>query len=1134
MTMKKTGIKLGRRQFLAGGLTAVVSATSTASRLENVEMQNPVKEPDVRMPPTNLRCEYLVDPTVIDVQEPRLFWEIQDARRGVRQTAYRILVASSAETLSQDRGDMWDSGRIESDETIHITYKGSPLKSRMCCYWKVKVWLRVADSIAAEEATPWSKPAMWSMGLLDPSDWQAKWIADPSPIPPRISPHLGYHSGPASAPDTQKWVTLDLKTLSRVDAVCLFGVSNRVHGFLFPLRFRVDVSHRPDFSEFKTVWDETAKDFPNPGVQPLTCRFSPETARYVRLTATRLRPDGEGSYGFALAEMAVLNQDTNLARDARVIAPDSTESDNWSAQKLVDGDITSHPAGVDRSTHNAIGQINVLPPPVLRREFTIAASIRSATIYVSALGLYELRINGQRVGDHILAPEWTDYEKCVNYQTYDVINLLRTGENAVGVLLGDGWYAGRIAHIPFHYLYGNAPHFKAQLEIEFTDGTSATIVTDGTWRSTLDGPIRRSGIYEGEVYDARQEMPGWDKPGFNDSEWRPSVENNHIRAALIAQMSEPIRIMQELPANSVSEPHPSVYVFDLGQNMVGWVRFKLRASPGKTIRLRHSEMLAPDGTLYTAYHRTAFQDDHYIAKGDPQGETFEPHFTFHGFRYVEVSGLDYEPEAKDLVGQVFHSSTRQTGFLETSSTLVNKVWENTMWTQRGNLQGVLIDCPQRDERLPWVCGDYHSYSHTSLSNMDMAASYVRRARDIRQSQYADGRYPNMAPNVFGWSTSPGWGDEGALVPWVTYLHYGDRRILEEHFESAVRWVEWIRSQTNGLIWDQAGPGDWLNADHIDVPDLPRTGAEVGHGVFATTFFAYSTRLISKMAAALGRSDESRRYEELFQSIRQAFNNKFVDRDGRIEGDTQAGYALALHFDLLPEGLREQALHHMIDGIERYQGHVSTGFIATHRMLLELSRRGYNEKAYELMHVRTCPSWGFMIDQNATTIWERWDGFVPGRALSAGKYVNGIQLPLVTGFQDTWMTSFNHCALGSVVEWMYRVILGIEPDEQNPGYKHFTIKPQPGKRLNFAQGAIHSIRGKIEVQWTRESGVLKLDVRIPPSTTATLHVPAKDQSGVREGGKPATQAFGVQFVRMDDATAIFEVVAGLYHFESDWN
>ena len=419
MKTRKSGIRVGRRQFLAGGLTAVISASSAASQRENTKGGSQVAETGMPMPPTNLRCEYLVNPAGIDVRGPHLFWEIQDTRRGVRQSAYHILVASSAEMLSHDRGDLWDSGRVESDETIHVAYQGSPLKSRQRCYWKVQVRLSAADG-KPEEATPWSRPAVWSMGLLDPSDWQAKWIADPTPLPARVPPHQGFRSGPAASPDMQKWVTIDLKSECRFEAVCLFGVTNGVHGYLFPLRFRVDVSQHPDFSEFKTVWDQTSEDFPNPGVQPLPHRFNPVIARYVRLTATRLRPDGQGAYGLALAEMAVLSEERNLARGADVVALDSTETENWSTRMLVDGDITSHPAGVDQSGHHAVGQIHVLKPPVMRREFTLPEDFPRATLYVSALGLYELHLNGQRVGDHILAPELTDYEKCANYQTYDV------------------------------------------------------------------------------------------------------------------------------------------------------------------------------------------------------------------------------------------------------------------------------------------------------------------------------------------------------------------------------------------------------------------------------------------------------------------------------------------------------------------------------------------------------------------------------------------------------------------------------------------------------------------------------------------------------------------------------------------
>jgi len=896
----------------------------------------------------NLRCEYLVDPLCVDRTTPRLSWEMVDARRGAVQTAYQVLVADDTERLNAGDGNLWDSGKVDSDQSIQIVYAGKPLGSRMRVWWKVRVWDHQGQPSA------WSVPASWSMGLLKRSDWQAKWVGDAAPPPENTDP---------------------------------------------------------------------------------------------------------------------------------------------------------------------------LPPPMLRKEFRLAdtSGIKRATAYVTALGFYELRINGQRVGDHVLAPEWTDYSKRIQYQTYDVTDLLSPSSNAVGVMLGDGWYAGRIGLSgivpggPPRGIYGRQPRFLMQLEIEHASGRIGRLVSDGSWKLTTAGPIRVGDLLDGETYDARREMPGWDAPGFDDSTWSPVGVFDSPTAVLVTQPNEPIRVVREIKPVSVNEQQPGVYVFDLGQNMVGWCRLTASGSPGDEVTLRHAEVLNPDGSIYTANLRSAAQTDRYTLSGDGP-ETFEPHFTYHGFRYVEVTGLREEPKLDALTGCVVHSAAPEVGEFECSSPMLNQLWHNILWTQRANMHSIPTDCPQRDERLGWM-GDILAFAQTACFNMDMAAFYTKWIPDVRDAQTADGRYPDFAPHPFDpaarFSGVPAWGDAGVFVPWCAYRNYGDKRMIEEHLQSACRWIDWIHANNPDLLWKNKRHndyGDWLNADTLQLEGWPKTGAGMPKDAFATAFFARSTELVSKMAAVLGRDLEAERYGALAAQIRTAFNRAYVQPDARIERDTQAGYAIALHFGLLPEELRSVAAKRMVDCFQRYNGQISTGFHSTICLMRELTRNGYNEEAYRLINNREMPSWGYAIDHGATTIWERWDGYVEGR-----------------GFQNPGMNSFAHYAIGSVGEWMYRTILGINPDPDVPAYKRFIIRPQPGGDLTWARGSYHSIHGRIASEWRVDGSRIALDVTVPANTSATLYVPTSDPDSVTEGGIPAAKADGVRFIKVEDGAAVYQLGAGQYKF-----
>jgi len=727
------------------------------------------------------------------------------------------------------------------------------------------------------------------------------------------------------------------------------------------------------------------------------------------------------------------------------------------------------------------------PSPILRKTFAIEAEVARATAYVSAMGLYELRINGQKVGDHALAPEWTDYNKRIQYQAYDVTDLLRKGDNAVGAILGQGWYAGRIGMADMFSnggamrgVYGRHLRLIAQIEIEMTDGKRQTIFSDPTWKFTVDGPIRESDLLEGENYDARREIIGWDLPTFNDAEWKETIFSHG--PLLISQRNEPIKITRELPAIAVSEPTKDTFIYDLGQNMVGWSRVSLKAPVGTEVRLRFGEVVQDDGSLYRDNLRGATQVDNYICKGKGV-ETFEPRFAYHGFRYIEITGLKKKPALSDVTGCVLHSSGSDTGDFTCSDAMLTKIMAAIQWTQRGNLHSTPTDCPQRDERMGWM-GDIQVFSQTACFNMDMAGFFTKWLQDVRDAQNSDGRFPDFAPHPYcpdqRFSGNPGWADAGVIVPWRAYVNYGDVRLLEESYPSAQRWIEFVLRHNPDRLWQAEHAtsfvyGDWLNGDSFrGLADWPTTGGELPKEIYATAFFAYSTGILAKMAKILGLHRDTIKYDKLARGIREAFCQAYVSQEGRIAGDTQAGYALALHFDLLPDALRSKAASHLVEALKPYKGSMSTGIQSTLRMMLELTRHGYHEEAYHLINKKTMPSWGYMVEHGGTTIWERWDGWVEGR-----------------GFQDPNMNSFNHYAIGAVGEWMWRTIIGISPDEKAPGWQHFFIQPIPGGGLTSAEGTYRSIKGAITVAWEIKDGSFTLKFEIPENTTATVQLPGSN-------------------------------------------
>lgn len=757
--------------------------------------------------------------------------------------------------------------------------------------------------------------------------------------------------------------------------------------------------------------------------------------------------------------------------------------------------------------YDALGN-GFAPSPYLRREFGLKRPVHRARLYATARGLYEIFINGARVGDDVLAPGWTDYRKRIQYQTYDVTHLLGEGPNALGAILGDGWYAGFVGFDPKRAgaHYGTRPRLLAQLNVEYEDGATESVATGGSWRSST-GPILFSDLLAGEAYDAREEMPGWDEPGFDDAGWHGVVVEPLGDVPLVAQPDERVRATEEVAAVAVAEPEGGVHVFDMGQNMVGWARLKVRGPAGTAVRMRFVEALNPDGTVYTENLRSARQTDTYVLRGEGV-EVYEPRFTFHGFHYVEVTGYPGEPPLDAVTGRVVHSATPPSGSFECSSPMVNRLQSNIVWGQRGNFLSIPTDCPQRDERLGWT-GDAQIFVRTASLNMDVAAFFAKWMDDVEDAQSPEGAFTDVVPLLEGSGLidlsrgAPAWGDAGIIVPWTIYKAYGDTRIVQKHYDAMTRWMSYLREANHDLLRrNKLGNnyGDWLSPEGDATPK----------DLLATAYWAYDAKLMAEMSRAI--SHEAAGYEELFEGVKEAFNRAYVTPDGRVGADTQTGYVVALHMGLLPEDLRAKAAGHLVRTIEEKDWHLSTGFVGVGYLCPVLTESGHPDVAYRLLNNETYPSWGYTIKNGATTIWERWDGWTEEN-----------------GFQSPNMNSFNHYSLGSVGEWLYRYVAGIDMDPDGVGYDRLIIRPRPGGGLTHAKGEYTSVRGRIVSAWSVEGNRFELGIDIPPNTTATVYVPTEGGTGISEGGKPVEQAEGVEILRMGEGEGVLAVGSGRYEF-----
>lgn len=938
--------------------------------------------------PVGLRCEYLANPAGIDEVQPRLSWRVESAERGQRQTAYRLLVASSPEKLEAGQGDLWDSGKVSGAETVNIPYSGKPLASRQVTFWKVQAWDKAGQS------SEWSEPARWSMGLLKATDWTAQWISfrDTSPL----------HT-------------------------------NRSTLFLPPARH-------------------------------------------------------------------------------------------------------------------------------YRKEFDRAKAVQRATLYASALGLCELHLNGQRIGDAWFEPGWADYLQRAYYRTHDVTSLMKRGANCVGAIVGEGWYSGYVGYgLLVGYgpnkvgrnFYGKTPALLAQLELEYTDGTREVIGTDTTWQVSGDGPIREADMIMGESFEAERDDPGWCRPGrLGDTSgpgarwsWAPAIraeDNGSTRATffdncgsrevelgfqrpprLQAYSAPPIRVTQRLKAQKLTEPAPGVYIFDLGQNFAGAVELRVKGAAGTKVRIRYGEMLHRDGRLMTENLRKARATDYYTLRGDAGGERWQPRFTYHGFQFVEITGLPEKPELDAVTGLVLHNDTRLVGEFACSDEVMTQFWKNTVWTQRANFIEIPTDCPQRDERLGWM-GDAQVYARTASYNADVAAFFTKWLDDVEEAQRDFGAYPDYCPYPMGhgepgqtWGTA--WTDAGIICPYTIWQVYGDTRVIERHWTSMTRFMNWrkkrapdFRGRKDGNTW-----GDWLNVNENTPIEL-----------IDAAYFKLDAQLMSEMARAIGRATEAEHYDQLQARIADQFAKDYLTAEAALKVETQTAHVLTLAFGLVPEAHKKSIAADLVQRIARNDYRMATGFLGTKPLLPVLSGSGHHDLAVRLFQSRRFPSWGYEVEQGANSVWERWDSYTKEHGFEGAG-----------GNQNASMNSFSHYSFGAVMEWAFRDLAGIDTD--GPGFQRLRIRPgppAPGSNpdrapIDWVKAKYLSAHGEILSQWKRTGDRFELHLGIPANTSATVFLPARDRAAIRESGRALDGVSGVEFLRMDGARAVLKVESGTYRFES---
>lgn len=1121
-----------------------------------------------------------VNPLGIGDTAPRLSWQFQSdgQARGEIQSAYQIQVGSAA-----GAADLWDSGKVISAATADLLYRGQPLTSGKLCYWRVRIY------DGSNNVSSWSTNAIWSMGLLSSTNWSAQWIgydAAYNLTPQQTASNalfntsgLKWISCPGQSPQAgvyqsalRKQVVLPSGQVITNAAMALYAdnsCSVYVNGQLM--------------TNAAARWEATARINVTPWLHSGT--------NLLALSATSGDAQQPASVIGRLVVQFASGSVSNIAVDTSWKTA-QWPSGNWTQANYDDSTWGSPNSGDTPWGTPAINDLARVPAPYLRKSFAVGQAVTRATVYVTALGAYELHLNGQKVGNDVLTPGWTQFTKRVYYQTYDVTGLVQPGANAISAILGDGWYGSDVGFLARRLTYGGTPRFLAQLVLQLSDGSTQTVVSDDSWKANY-GPIQWGDLMIGSQYDARLELPGWDTAAFNDSAWAPVVtglsaatggytnvttlvasmvsnstlnfvannttmggdpayniaktlqitfslggtnqtrsyaENSTVsiggggQSLIVLQalygnalafpglggmqiqeaVTEPSRCLGTVAATNLTVPSPGCYTFDLGQNIVGWVQLNISGQPGDRVTVRHGEMLNPNGTVYTANLRGATATDFYIF-GTNGTVTYEPRFTFHGFRYVEVRGLSAPPTLNAVTGIAVYSDMPRTGQFACSSPLVNQLFSNIIWGQKGNYLEVPTDCPQRDERLGWS-GDTEFFVPTAAYNFDVQSFFRRHMVTFcDDSQFSDGSYCNVAPPVGGGGAAA-WGDAGWICPYIMYQDYGDTNILADHYASFKAYGQFLAAHASNYVISSLPSdfGDWLNLG----------GGATGK-VIDTAFYAYYAQATAEIAAVLGNSADAASYAALHENIAAAFAG-FFNADGSFtDGSSQTGYALAFTLDLVPPALRAAAAKKFADSVAGAGNHLATGFIGTPRLLPALHLAGRDDLAYAVLLQQTYPSWLYQVTLGATTMWERWDGWTPSG-----------------GFQTVGMNSFNHYSFGAVGEYLYGAVGGITP--ASPGYKTIRIQPVVGDGLTWAHTDYNSVRGLVSTAWTNTGSQFNLETVIPPNTTAQVYILTTNTAGITENGVPAASAPGVTYVGTSNSLAVFNVGSGHYYWSSPYS
>ena len=1073
--------------------------------------------------PTGLQCDSLVEPLGIDTAAPMLSWRLVDGRSGALQTAYEITVSNHA----AGSADVWDSGRVVSARSVGVAYGGPSLQPSHRYFWRVKVWDKDGKPYPVSDAS-W-----WETGLMDPANWKGKWI--------------GHESDELHALRTSGalWIT-------NAKVPDFAGTGDTHHEF----RFHFSPAKAVARADLYTTGEDATSAWVN-GKQvrkaaPLPKWKQTPWGTYEMQDVTGDLREGANLIGVEVThfdvssrQMGAADTQTPMSMCLYLVYKDGTTellssaSAGWKASLNAGGDwyapefsdaawAAAEPFKPHTDSFGATSQGRPWPTgPVsaLRRTFDETKPVASARLYATALGAYKFHLNGEPVGDEILAPGWMDFREHVPYQVYDVTKQIKQGNNAIAAYLAPGWYSTPLIWFRQGNNYGaTQPAIKAQLRIEHTDGSVEWIATDDAWKASSSATTFAE-IYDGETYDARLAKSGWDRAAFKDADWRPATLVTPNEPRIISQYFQPIREERVMTAKAITSPAPGVYIYDFGQNMSAVPRLSIQGKRGEDIKLRFAEVLNADGTMYIENLRTAKATDHFILAGTGKPESWQPQFTYHGFRYLEVTGVDSKPTLDAAKVVVLHTAAPFTTEFATGDTMVNKLWSNVLWGQRSNFVGVPTDCPQRDERLGWSA-DAQVFWRTAAFNMDLTTFSQKYASDLQGTQATSPMYGIFAP---GTSTpNPGygaaWSDAGVIVPWTGWVQSGNPKIIDENWDGMVRYIAAVEKSNPDFLWHNAfgaAFGDWLTPTITTPEDL-----------VATAYWAYDVSMMRDMAVATNRNPEAEQYAALFAKIKAAFQKAYIRSDGFVGAndaypsippptmaavdvtfdknkviETQTGYVLALHMDLMPHELRAAAAKKLIHKIEQNNWLLGTGFLGTPYLLEVLSDTGHSDVAYRLLLNKQYPSWGYLIDHGATTTWERWNGD--------------------TMRNDPSMNSYNHYAYGAVAEWMYRYAAGIDITTSDSGFHTIALHPNFDARLGHLEFTYESAYGPIKSSWKITGNTVAWQVTIPPNTTARLTTASTNATAFTLEGAALGQSSKIHA----EADGVFELPAGSYNFKA---